>query len=146
MSMTMSPPTSPPTAACCAVALPHSRRAPSVARQVSERWLKATDPVDRVPDAVLVVSELVTNAVRHTCGPCTLTLTVRDGRLDIAVADHSEELPELRRRSDGDERGGFGMGVIRGLGGQIRLVPAIGGKTVHVLLDLRSASGPSPER
>ncbi|MFJ9021265.1 ATP-binding protein [Streptomyces sp. NPDC102259] len=146
MSMTTSPPTTPPTTVCCAVALPHSRRAPALARRVSERWLKATDPVDRVPDAVLVVSELVTNAVRHTCGPCTLTLTVRDGRLDIAVADDSEELPELRSRSEADERGGLGMGVIRGLGGQIRLVPALGGKTVHVLLDLRSARGPSPER
>ncbi|MFI1925122.1 MULTISPECIES: ATP-binding protein [unclassified Streptomyces] len=146
MSTTTSLPTAPPTTARCAVALPHSRRAPSLARQVSESWLKATDPVDRVPDAVLVVSELVTNAVRHTCGPCMLTLTMRDGRLDIAVADQSEDLPELHRRSAGDERGGLGMGVIRGLGGQIRLVPAIGGKTVHVLLDLRSARGPSPER
>ncbi|MDR6977282.1 anti-sigma regulatory factor (Ser/Thr protein kinase) [Streptomyces sp. 3330] len=143
---TTSPPTAPPAPARCAVALPHSRRAPSLARQVSESWLKANDPVDRVPDAVLVVSELVTNAVRHTSGPCVLTLTVRDGRLDIAVADHSEDLPELHRRSDGDERGGLGMGVIRGLGGQIRLVPAIGGKTVHVLLDPRSAPGPSPVR
>ncbi|WP_406010009.1 ATP-binding protein [Streptomyces sp. NBC_00637] len=146
MSTTTSPPTTAPTTARCAAALPHSRRSPSLARQVSERWLRTTDPVDRVPDAVLVVSELVTNAVRHTCGPCTLTLTVRDGRLDIAVADHSEDLPELHRRSDGDERGGFGMGVIRGLGGQIRLVPALGGKTVHVLLDLGSTPGPSAER
>ncbi|MDQ0579830.1 ATP-binding protein [Streptomyces rishiriensis] len=146
MSTTTPLPSPPPTTARCAVALPHSRRAPSLARRVSENWLKATDPLDRVPDAVLVVSELVTNAVRHTSGPCVLTLTVRDGRLDIAVADHSEDLPEVHRRSDGDERGGLGMGVIRGLGGQIRLVPAIGGKTVHVLLDLRTARGTSPDR
>ncbi|MFC4498084.1 MULTISPECIES: ATP-binding protein [Streptomyces] len=134
----MSITTSPPTTAQYVVALPHTRRAPSIARHVSERWLKATDPVDRVSDAVLVVSELVTNAVRHTSDPCRLTLTVRDGQLDIAVADHSEELPDLCRCSGGDEHGGFGMGLIRGLGGRIRLVPALGGKTVHVLLELGS--------
>ncbi|MFF3333529.1 ATP-binding protein [Streptomyces sp. NPDC002888] len=134
----MSITTSPPTTAQYAVALPHNRRAPSIARHVSERWLKATDPVDRVTEAVLVVSELVTNAVRYTSDPCTLTLTVRDGQLDIAVADHSEELPDLSRHAGGDEHGGFGMGVIQGLGGQIRLVPALGGKTVHVLLELGS--------
>ncbi|MER5584651.1 ATP-binding protein [Streptomyces asoensis] len=127
-------------AAQYAVTLPHTRRAPSTARRISERWLKATAPVDRLNEAVLIVSELVTNAVRHTSDSCTLTLTVGDGRLDIAVADHSEELPDLFRCS-GDERGGFGMGIIRELGGRIRSVPAIGGKTVHVLLELQSAPG-----
>ncbi|WP_109002392.1 ATP-binding protein [Streptomyces rishiriensis] len=135
MSMT----TSPTTAAQHAVTLPHTRRAPSAARRISERWLQATAPVDRMSDAVLIVSELVTNAVRHTSESCTLTLTVRDGRLDIAVADRSEELPDMCRGLGG-ERGGFGMGIIRELGGDIRSVPAIGGKTVHVLLELRSAT------
>ncbi|MFF3935123.1 ATP-binding protein [Streptomyces phaeofaciens] len=138
----MSITTSPPVTSQYVVSLPHTRRAPSLARHVTESWLMAVDPVDpvdRVADAVLVVSELVTNAVRHTDDPCLLTLTLRDSRLDIAVADHSEELPDLCH-AQGDERGGFGMQVIRRLGGRIRLVPAIGGKTVHVLVDL--SAGP----
>ncbi|MEU3464304.1 ATP-binding protein [Streptomyces sp. NPDC006733] len=40
-------------------------------------------------DALLVVSELVTNAVRHAPGPCTLALDLQDGRLEIAVSDTS---------------------------------------------------------
>ncbi|MER6785734.1 ATP-binding protein [Streptomyces sp. NPDC000658] len=138
----MSTTTSPSRAAQHAVTLPHTRRAPSVARRVSERWLGATAPEDRVKDAVAIVSELVTNTVRHTSDGCTLTLTVDGGRLDIAVADHSEEFPELSRHSGGDEHGGFGMQVIRELGGQVRSVPMIGGKTVHVLIELRTERDP----
>ncbi|GGX56682.1 ATP-binding protein [Streptomyces fructofermentans] len=138
---------SPPRTARYSVALPHTPHAPSLARRASEEWLRDADPFDRVTDAVLVVSELVTNAVRHTGDDCRLTLTVRDGELDIAVADHSEEFPDMHRNGGGDEHGGFGMDVIRRLGGRIRLVPALGGKTVHVLLDLHGENdGPSPER
>ncbi|MEV5317430.1 ATP-binding protein [Streptomyces sp. NPDC052687] len=129
---------SQPATAQHVVALPNGLRAPAVARRIAERWLKATEPADHVEDAVLVVSELVTNAVRHTHDSCRLTLTVHGGQLDIAVADHSEDLPDLRRQSPGDERGGFGMDIIRQLGGQVTVVPAIGGKTVHVLLELES--------
>ncbi|MFF0598113.1 ATP-binding protein [Streptomyces antibioticus] len=146
----MSTTTSPRTAQY-AVELPHTRQAPSIARHASEDWLTENEPVDpghgdgvpddRVADAVLVVSELVTNAVRHTQDPCLLTLTLEDGLLDIAVADHSEDLPDLHD-ARGDERGGLGMDVIRGLGGRIRLVPALGGKTVHVLLDATPDKGP----
>ncbi|MFJ6725034.1 ATP-binding protein [Streptomyces sp. NPDC091281] len=121
--------------ASCAVTLPHSPHAPAIARHVSERWLTDTGAGQRVTDAVLVVSELVTNAVRHTADTCLLTLTVLDGRLDIAVADHGAELPELDRRTAGDERGGFGLALVRALGDEVRLVPALDGKTVHVLLD-----------
>lgn len=146
----MSLTTSPATTARYVVALPHTRRAPSLARHASESWLaaagpadpagRAAGPADRVADAVLVVSELVTNAIRHTDDSCLLTLTLRDGRLDIAVADHSEDFPDLHR-TGGDEHGGFGMEVIRRLGGRIRLVPAIGGKTVHVQLELDAGPG-----
>ncbi|MFF4985511.1 ATP-binding protein [Streptomyces sp. NPDC001046] len=127
---------SPPSPAQHVVALPYDLHAPAVARRLAERWLRATEPADQVDDAVLVVSELVTNAVRHTHGSCRLTLTVEEGHLDIAVADHSEDLPDLRVHTSGDERGGFGMDIVRRLGGQVTVVPALGGKTVHVSLQL----------
>ncbi|MFJ9197267.1 ATP-binding protein [Streptomyces flaveolus] len=119
-----------------AVALPYGRRAPAVARHITERWLKTTDQPDRVADAVLVVSELVTNAVLHTRDSCLLTLTLSGGQLDIAVADHGEELPDLHARAGGGQRGGFGMEIVSQLGEQVRVVPALGGKTVHVQLGL----------
>lgn len=121
------------------VALPYDPKAPATARHVTERWLEdsRTRPV-RTAEAVLVVSELVTNAVRHARGPCVLTLTVRGALLDIAVADRSEELPWTSWEGPGDERGGFGFPLIRGLGGRIKVVPALGGKSLHVALDLDS--------
>jgi anti-sigma regulatory factor (Ser/Thr protein kinase) len=74
---------SPPVPSRHAVALPRGLHAPAVARRVTERWLKCADRPDRVEDAVLVVSELVTNPVRHTRDSCRLTLTLCDGHLDI---------------------------------------------------------------
>ncbi|MFF1546615.1 ATP-binding protein [Streptomyces sp. NPDC058291] len=121
-----------------AVALPCGRRAPAVARHITERWLETADRPDRVADAVLIVSELVTNAVRHTQEPCLLTLTVQGAQWDIAVADHSEELPDLHARAGAGAHGGFGMEIICRLGGEVRIVPALGGKTVHVLLWLET--------
>lgn len=129
---------SPPAPAQHIAVLPHDLHAPAAARRIAERWLKANEPTGQVDDAVLVVSELVTNAVRHTHDSCQLTLTVDEGHLDIAVADHSEDFPDLRVRTSGDERGGFGMDIVRQLGGQVTVVPALGGKTVHVLLQLES--------
>ncbi|MFJ4694304.1 ATP-binding protein [Streptomyces sp. NPDC088766] len=118
------------------VCLPYGLHAPAVARHITERWLRATAPSGHVEDAVLVVSELVSNAVRHTREACRLTLTVREGQLDIAVADHSEDLPDLRQQTTGDEHGGFGLAIVRQVGGPITVVPAIGGKTVHVVIEL----------
>ncbi|WP_432088038.1 ATP-binding protein [Streptomyces sp. bgisy095] len=127
------------------VTLPYGPKAPATARHVAERWLEGSParPV-RAAEAVLIVSELVTNAVRHARGSCVLTLTVRETLLDIAVADRSEELPWTAREGPGDERGGFGFPLIRGLGGRIKVVPALGGKSLHVALDLENG-GDGPD-
>ncbi|MEU1039122.1 ATP-binding protein [Streptomyces sp. NPDC005551] len=109
-----------------------------MARHITERWLKTADRPDRIADAVLIVSELVTNAVRHTGDSCLLILTVQGQQLDIAVADHSEELPDLGSRAGAGDHGGFGMDLVCRLGEQVRVVPALGGKTVHVLLRLET--------
>lgn len=77
------------------VALPYGLRTPQVARQITARWLAAyVAPASRMCNVVLIVSELVTNAIRHTREPCTLKLTLHGSRLDVAVADHGETLPE----------------------------------------------------
>ncbi|SHM86222.1 ATP-binding protein [Actinacidiphila paucisporea] len=47
-------------------------------------------------DALLVVSELVTNAVRHAPGPCTLTLDLDGDLLEIAVTDTSARPPRAQ--------------------------------------------------
>ncbi|MFE5942013.1 ATP-binding protein [Streptomyces sp. NPDC056480] len=135
MTITASP--SAPSATRLVVDLPWGLRSPAVARRIAVRWLEAADCA-RTADAVLVVSELVTNAVRHTRGPCVLTLA-RDGEsLDIAVTDHSEEMPDVHRPPAGDQRGGFGLEIMRHLGESVRVVPRLGGKTVHVALRVQT--------
>ena len=47
------------------------------------------------PDAELLVSELVTNAVLHGRSRITLTLAVAEGVLEVGVADRSPMVPEL---------------------------------------------------
>ncbi|MHB1533401.1 MAG: ATP-binding protein [Acidimicrobiales bacterium] len=44
-------------------------------------------------DAVLVASELATNAVLHARSQFTVTLTCDDGELTVEVADHNPRLP-----------------------------------------------------
>lgn len=119
---------------CCQLPL-SGPRAPATARRAAVAWLR---PLPLGPEAVdaivLIVSELVTNAVRHTRGPCVLTLTASGPGLDIACRDDSEDLPEPWHIA-GDERGGFGLHLVREVGGDFRVVPGLGGKTVHVLYE-----------
>lgn len=91
-------------------------------------------PAALIRDALLAVSELVTNAVRHAPGPCTLLLT-DDGRcITIAVSDTHTDLP-FPRPADFDGGGGLGWYVLSALAGDIRTQRHPGGKTVSVALD-----------
>jgi anti-sigma regulatory factor (Ser/Thr protein kinase) len=66
--------------------------APSLARRTLARWL--VDRVDRriLEDATLLVSELVTNAVRHSGanGAIDMTVAVRGDHLRVEVSDPGE--------------------------------------------------------
>ncbi|MFB7864128.1 ATP-binding protein [Streptomyces sp. NPDC056069] len=135
--MTVTAPPLTPSATCLVVALPWGLQSPAAARRIAAGWLEATE-CTRTADAVLIVSELVTNAVRHTRGPCLLTLAWHGGFLDIAVSDHSEDMPDVHRPAGGAQRGGFGLEIMRYLGDSLRVVPRIGGKTVHVALRVRA--------
>ena len=57
-----------------------------------------------IPAAELVVSELVTNAVRYAQSKISLRL-VLEGGLFIEILDDSAALPRLRQAADDDERG-----------------------------------------
>ncbi|EDX21330.1 hypothetical protein SSAG_01121 [Streptomyces sp. Mg1] len=45
---------------------------------------------------VLAVSELVTNALRHAGGACTLDLTAHPASIEVAVHDPSPQAPRMR--------------------------------------------------
>ncbi|MGW1930589.1 ATP-binding protein [Streptomyces sp. NPDC001919] len=131
MTITASP--SAPSVTRLALELPWDARSPAVARRTAARWLESA-AYPRTADAVLIVSELVANVVRHTRGPCRLALTEDGAYLDIAVTDDSEDMPDVHQPTDLDRPGGFGLKIMHHLGDSVRVVPRIGGKTVHVTL------------
>lgn len=82
------------------------RRARSLAGPPLRRWGLAR----LIPDAELVISELVTNAVRYTRGNIGLRLVLEDG-LFCEVRDRSAALPRLRE-TDNDDESGLGLLVV----------------------------------
>jgi hypothetical protein len=77
-----------------------SRRARFLIGRPMRRWGLG----ELIPLAELVVSELVTNAVRYAQGPIGLRLVLEDG-LVCEVFDDSAALPRLRYPGTEDERG-----------------------------------------
>lgn len=69
--------------------------APGRARRFLEETCRRWTAVDFVADAALVVSELVTNAVRHAGTEMRVALELRDGALTVSVYDLGPELPRL---------------------------------------------------
>ncbi|GGO80479.1 ATP-binding protein [Wenjunlia tyrosinilytica] len=82
-----------------------------------------------VPTAELLVSELVSNALRHTDGPLTLTLERLPGGLRAMVADENPRPPRLVR-ADIDDEGGRGIALVDGLADRWGVEPEPGGKAV----------------
>ncbi|RAN18831.1 hypothetical protein A3800_17995 [Streptomyces badius] len=92
-----------------------------------------------VNDALLVVSELISNADRHGGGLREFAAGVEDGHLWLEVADHSEVLPRSGAH-DPLVPGGFGWSLVRRLSADARIRPWTAGdgpgKTIVVFLRL----------
>ena len=85
------------------------REARSVLTEPMKRW----DLEDLIPTTELLVSELVTNAIKYSRGDVTLRL-VNEKALVCEVLDTSGALPRLRQASSDDENG-RGLQVVRQL-------------------------------
>ncbi|MFF5446499.1 ATP-binding protein [Streptomyces sp. NPDC012888] len=112
------------------------------ARDFFDTALHAGRPLaDTTADAaLLLISELVSNAVRHTHGPCSLDLALTDTGVDIDVTDSSPVPPRPRPADTSGEGGGFGWNIVNTLAGEVSVRPAAeGGKTVHVHMPLPRA-------
>ena len=117
--------------------LPGGPESIGAAREHARRFLLGADPAPSaatVRDAVLAISEMVTNAVRYAPGACTLAIHLDERRIDIRVTDTSRTVPEARTaRYDGS--GGFGLHLLRALAGRVETVLHADGKTVSICLD-----------
>lgn len=83
---------------------------------------------------VLVVSELVTNALRHGGGTCTLDLSAHPDSIEVAVHDHSPRTPRMRTPDLNGGTGGFGWPMVNRLARTTAVTRAACGKTVSALL------------
>ncbi|MFF5973305.1 ATP-binding protein [Streptomyces sp. NPDC012769] len=95
------------------------------------------DPVprERVDLARLVVSELVTNAVRHAPGPCRVLLERFEDALDISVADRLEAAP-VPRPHDPHRIGQHGLEIVLAVCESVSVEPYRSGKRVRARLSL----------
>lgn len=107
----------------------------SVARRRVRERLAAWRLDQLVEVAELLVSELVTNALRHAGGPIEVTVLLLDEILTLAVADGQSPLPRLRRAREGDE-GGRGLHLVSVLSERWGARPTEGGKVVWCELPL----------
>lgn len=96
-------------------------------------WQPVVDP-EAADTVVLVVSELVTNALRHGGGTYALRLTAHPGFIKVAVDDPSAQAPRMRTPDLNGGTGGFGWGMVNRLAHSTAVTrrPS-GGKTVSAL-------------
>ncbi|WP_329453869.1 ATP-binding protein [Streptomyces sp. NBC_01497] len=117
----------------------HSPATVADARESTRGFLEALQQPAIASDAadsvVLVVSELVTNAVRHGGGTYTLHLTAHPDLIEVAVDDPSSQAPRMRTPDLDGAGGGFGWGMVNDLAHSTNVThrPS-GGKTVSALL------------
>lgn len=105
-------------------------------------------PQPQLDDALLVVSELVANAVRHAHTVSTLELELggNGSRLRVALADGSSTAPRLRH-AHATAEDGRGMGILSALSDRWGIELHVGGKRVWWEVDLDrpyDASGDVP--
>ncbi len=145
-------------AASCA--LPARYEAVREARRFTRKTLDQWDMGDRFDDVCLVVSELVTNALRHglpgnpACPggqepPVRLHLMRWTERLVCAVRDPSHDSPVARETDDFSSESGRGLFLVDSFSdswGWHPLAGALSGKVVWALFRLpRPGSGPHTE-
>ncbi|MFJ5998735.1 ATP-binding protein [Streptomyces sp. NPDC092370] len=102
--------------------------------QLRTEWCAHID--ERVDGAVLlVVSELVTNADRHSNGPYILELVGTDTTVAVSVYDSSSALPRIFPR-DPERIGRHGLEIVHALAEQVSVERVPVGKRVCAVLPL----------
>lgn len=91
------------------------------------RWWRVEDVADEV---LLVVSELVTNALVHTQGAVRVDLTLRGDRVRVCVIDSSPRAPAKPVIVDWESTGGRGLLLVEAVSEAFGSMPVAGGKQV----------------
>ncbi|WP_329392748.1 ATP-binding protein [Streptomyces lydicus] len=115
------------------------------ARHLAAEFLRGLEPPlypEDIEAVVLVVSELVTNAVRHAEGPsCALHLSACPEAIAVAVSDGSHVPPQPRTPDVSGEGGGFGWSMIHQIAEAVAVTDETAGKTVSALIPRHREDG-----
>ncbi|MEJ8655382.1 SpoIIE family protein phosphatase [Streptomyces sp. MS1.AVA.4] len=106
------------------------------ARRFTARTLRSWGVVEELDAALLVVSELVTNAIAHTQGEVRLDVTLSSDRLRIAVNDASPRSPVKPANQNWEATGGRGLLIVEASTASWGSVPLSGGKQVWAEIPL----------
>ncbi|WP_225095763.1 SpoIIE family protein phosphatase [Streptomyces sp. CoH27] len=100
------------------------------ARRFTARTLRSWKVEEATDPVLLVVSELVTNALVHTQGPVRLDLMLRGDRVRVCVSDSSPRAPAKPVIVDWESTGGRGLLLVEAMSESFGTVPVAGGKQV----------------
>ena len=117
------------------IVLAFTPHAPSQARRAITDWAHGRGLGQVADDMVLVVSELVTNAVMHASPAVTLEVELGEHEVVLAVEDGTAARP-TRRLSNSASEGGRGMLLVERLSYEHGVRPCPPGKTVWATLQL----------
>ncbi len=106
------------------ISLPHDASAPALARQFIDEHRDHLDP-SMIEDAQLLVTEIVTNAVRYGRPEIVVQLRLDPPALGIAVADAGAQLPDRPAvmPKNPAATGGRGLGIVDALATQWGVIP-----------------------
>lgn len=118
----------------CAHTVDCDPTAPQRARAwAHEQMVAAPDAVEissaLVDDVLLCISELVTNAVRASCGSATLELAINPGRVRVVVTDDGDGLPTPRLPGPAEPHG-RGLMIVSAISESWGVEPRAASKTV----------------
>jgi anti-sigma regulatory factor (Ser/Thr protein kinase) len=110
------------------LALPGTARSPALARDLVRECLRGF-PSDTLETALLLVSEVVTNAVRHAHSPLVLVVTATPCLVTVSVEDTSSDVP-TPTAAPLDAEAGRGLALVETLAGAWGCDPMGPGKLV----------------
>lgn len=108
-------------------------------RQVRTRLAHVVEPA-LLDDVLLVVSELVTNAVRHGRGDVELRVAFDGERVTGRVADEGRSFARRARERPADAIGGYGLQIVE----QVAAGWGIGGEAADVWFEIAGGRAAGP--